>query len=141
MPKNKQQRLRKRRRDREKHWDMVATKSLLIGPKPAELFRNVGETLRTLNIPWSTTNRTRYQEALLRAVGAAACSQWPFSGTHTGKWKSCQKSAASWIVSNAPRFSQASSISHGTSTPSIWALPLLPGTPTTDVKESDTDII
>lgn len=92
MPKNKRQRINKRNRERAKHWDLIATKSLLVST-PAHLYNNLQETFQKLGLTWSSQSRNRYQSALIRAVGSEACARHGFiyNGTFSGRWASCPR--------------------------------------------------
>jgi hypothetical protein len=65
MPKKSgasRQRMKKRRRNRDKVWDLLATKSLLL---PTDI--PVVERLEKLNLPNTRTNRIRMLNALMRS--------------------------------------------------------------------------
>lgn len=67
MP-NRQRKIRARRHALNKHWDLIATKSLILGD-PKKITADLLATFQKLNIAWSSRNRSHYLRALWRATG------------------------------------------------------------------------
>lgn len=106
MSGNQRRKASARRKKLNEYWDLVATKSLLLGPTPSMLYYNAGATLGRLGIGDSSNNRKRYMSVLRRAVGDDACN------AHGDIYKWIAKNLSKW-----PACSQALRISSGTSTP------------------------
>lgn len=64
---NARARSKKRRVNRNKVWDLIATKAMLTVQNPAEIFATIPQTLMKLNIEPSKTTRERLWAALQRA--------------------------------------------------------------------------
>jgi hypothetical protein len=69
-----------------RHWDFIATKSLILG-EPRKLFMDLKGTFAKLDIKDSSQNRSLYAAALKRAIGY---DYMTFSYVRTGRWTSQQ---------------------------------------------------
>lgn len=85
MP-NRQRKIKKRRHSLIKHWDLIATKSLILGP-PGKISHDLPGTFVKLSLPWSSRNRDQYLAALKRATGYEK-GIFGYRGTTTGRWRS-----------------------------------------------------